>query len=133
MMIEQVGGFEEHMHGIYQLMEDQAFLVKAYLNVPVFVSSKCWDKYRLHLNSCCSKVNSSGQQQAVRLYLLNWMETYFIERGVNDDLVWKALKKELWPYRHQVLYKLKTFVQRAVEKPNKIVKLMAKQTSLAGQ
>ena len=37
-LIETIGGFEETFHGIYQLYEDQVFLIKAYLATPVFIS-----------------------------------------------------------------------------------------------
>ena len=40
-LIETIGGFEETFHGIYQLYEDQVFLIKAYLATPVFISSLC--------------------------------------------------------------------------------------------
>jgi glycosyltransferase involved in cell wall biosynthesis len=52
-IVEAVGGFEERFRGMY---EDQVFLAKVYLKAPVFVTSPCWDRYRLHPNSCVSVV-----------------------------------------------------------------------------
>ena len=111
-VIERVGGFEEQMQGIYQLFEDQAFLVKAYLNVPIFVSRKCWDKYRLHPDSCCSRVNSSGQHQHVRLFFLEWLEKYLSTQKGRNTSAWQSVQRELWTYRHPILYKLKSLTQK---------------------
>ena len=102
---ETVGGFEEDFRGIYQLYEDQAFLAKAYLKVPVFVASACWDRYRLHSDSCVSVVTRAGQYHTVRRFFLNWLEHYFCEQGTNDPEVQKALQAALWPYRHPILYR----------------------------
>jgi hypothetical protein len=44
-LIDRVGGWEEHVHPVY---EDQGFLGKAYLETTVWVSSRCWDRYRRH-------------------------------------------------------------------------------------
>jgi hypothetical protein len=50
-LAERIQGFEESFSGIHQLYEDQAFLAKAYLNSPVYVSSECWEKYRVRDDS----------------------------------------------------------------------------------
>lgn len=109
--IERIGGFEENFQRIYQLYEDQAFFAKLYLNAPVFVASKCWDKYRLHPDSCCSVVNKAGEYHTVRLFFLNWLEKY-LSAQTKDTQVWYALQKALWPYRHPILYKLKRYVEQ---------------------
>src|SRR5215467_5904743 len=70
-VVERAGGFEEDFRGIYQLYEDQAFLVKMHLKESVFVASACWDQYRLHHDSCVSTVARAGQYHAVRLFFLN--------------------------------------------------------------
>ena len=55
-VIERVGGFEEQfdVQRLYQLYEDQAFLVKLYLASPVFAAGECWSRYRIHPDSCMS-------------------------------------------------------------------------------
>src|SRR6185312_4950520 len=50
--VESVGGFETSFRGTY---EDQAFLVKIFLNYGVFVTDQCLDLYRQHPNSCCAQ------------------------------------------------------------------------------
>ncbi|MEO5647725.1 MAG: glycosyltransferase family 2 protein, partial [Chitinophagaceae bacterium] len=49
--------FEENFKGIYQLYEDQVFLLKVYLNEVVFISSQCNNRYRLREGSCVQRVN----------------------------------------------------------------------------
>jgi glycosyltransferase involved in cell wall biosynthesis len=111
-IVEKIGGFEENFRGIYQLYEDQGFLAKLYLNAAVFVSSQCWDKYRLHPGSCSSRVAKAKKQRNVRLFFLKWLEQYLSEQGVKDTQVWQAVHKALWPYRHPILSRLLNLSQR---------------------
>jgi glycosyltransferase involved in cell wall biosynthesis/SAM-dependent methyltransferase len=88
--VEKVGGFEEDFRGLY---EDQAFLTKAYLHGSVFVSGECWDKYRIHPDSCLSVGTEAGQYQTVRLRFLNWFESYLKDQKIADEAIWSALRK----------------------------------------
>jgi glycosyltransferase involved in cell wall biosynthesis len=97
-LIEQVGGFEEEFRGKYQLYEDQAFLTKVYTRAAVFVSSECWDRYRIDPDSCVSAVTAAGQYHSVRLFFLRWLEAYLKEQHVKDTRVWSALHGSLRPY-----------------------------------
>ncbi len=105
-VIEGVGGFEETFQGMYLMYEDQAFLAKIYLSTPVFVANKCWDKYRLHPDSCVSVVTRAGQKYSAGLFYLRWLAGYLSEHGVKDIEVWQALRKKRWRYRHPTLYRL---------------------------
>ncbi|HST23429.1 MAG TPA: glycosyl transferase family 2, partial [Blastocatellia bacterium] len=53
-----------------------------------------------------------------RMYLI-WVESYLLQERANDREVWRTLRKELWPYRHPVLYRLsrnsKTMTLEATE------------------
>src|SRR4030042_3032729 len=111
-VIDQIGGFEESFQGIYQLYEDQAFLAKVYLKIPVYVSSECWAKYRLHPDACVSVVTKAGRYHKVRFYFLNWLEKYLSKQGVKDAMIWKALQHSLWSYRHPILSRLYPILQR---------------------
>lgn len=101
--IEQLGGFEAGFQGIYQLYEDQAFFTKLYLKLPVLVSEKCWEQYRLHPDSCGSVVNKSGKYHMVRRFFLEWLEEYLSKENVQEPQVWQALQKALLIYRYPVL------------------------------
>ncbi|GET35676.1 glycosyltransferase family 2 protein [Microseira wollei] len=120
--IERLGGFEAGFQGIYQLYEDQAFFAKLYLQYPVFVSGECWDKYRLHPDSCGSVVNKSGKYQIVRQFFLNWLENYLSAHKIQDAQVWKALKNALLAYRNPTLFKLKKLTERWLGRIGGLVK-----------
>jgi glycosyltransferase involved in cell wall biosynthesis len=92
--VERVGGFEESFRGMYQLYDDQTFLAKVYLNEPVFVAGKCWDRYRQHPEQCVSVVHEAGQYHTVRLSFLNWLAEYLYAQRVKEPEVWKLLQEK---------------------------------------
>jgi glycosyltransferase involved in cell wall biosynthesis len=114
--VERVGGFEESFCGMYLHCEDQAFLAKVYASAPVFVAGECWDRYRQHPQSVSSKTKQSGEGYYVWQFYLNWLEAYLIKSGLDDVGVWRALKKELLPYRHPARLRLQNVTRRWVEK-----------------
>ncbi len=120
-MVERIGGFEEDFRGMYQMYEDQAFLTKVYLNESVFVASECWDRYRLHPDSCSSVVTKAGQYHSVRLVFLNWLAKYLSEQKVKNTEVWQALRKALWPYRHPRLYRLLELAKHLVKHMKEVI------------
>jgi hypothetical protein len=93
--VERIGGFEEAFRGTYQLYDDQTFLAKMYLNEPVYVAGKCWDRYRQHPDQIVSVVRDAGQQFTVRLAFLRWLAEYFYVQGVGDAELWKLLQEKL--------------------------------------
>jgi glycosyltransferase involved in cell wall biosynthesis len=107
-VFERVGGFEEGFVGRFQMYEDPAFYAKVGLAVPVFSSSECWIKYRQHPNSVATKTCRAGLEPAARLHYLNWLERYVSDQGITDRALWQALETALWPYRHPILYRLRT-------------------------
>lgn len=104
-LVERVGGFEEEFQGELQLYEDQAFLAKIYLAANVFVADSCWLKYRLHSESCDSRVQRSGRANAVKLYFLRWLERYLRSQGNMDPEIWSALRRAKRRARHPTLYR----------------------------
>ncbi len=82
--------FEEEFRGLY---EDQAFLAKVYLQGHIYVSGECWDKYRIHPESCLSVGTETGQYDAVRSRFLKWLERYLNDQGNHDPAVRAALQK----------------------------------------
>jgi SAM-dependent methyltransferase len=101
--VEQVGGFEEIFRGLY---EDQAFFAKVCLSGAVFVSAACSARYRQHANSNCSMSQETGQYAAARPAFLKWLADYLAKRGLQDPEVWKALRSELWHYRHPIWHRI---------------------------
>jgi glycosyltransferase involved in cell wall biosynthesis len=113
--IERIGGFEECFQGMF---EDQVFFYKLCLSAPVFVESGSWDRYRQHPDSWCEVTRSSGawypdrRPNPARGFFLKWLEEYFIAQRVMDQDLWNDLRKELWPYRHPILYRLSEIINR---------------------
>jgi glycosyltransferase involved in cell wall biosynthesis len=95
-VIDRVGGWEEHIHPIY---EDQGFLGKAYLETAVWVSSRCWDRYRRHPGQLMSVTDAETHRQA-RCSYLAWYEEHLRRRRTRDPRIWRALRRARWPYRH---------------------------------
>jgi glycosyltransferase involved in cell wall biosynthesis len=95
-LIDRVGGWEEHIPAVY---EDQGFLGKAYLVASVWVSSRCWDRYRRHPGQLVSVTDSEGYRAARRAYLA-WYEDHLRRNGVDDERLLRSLRRAWWPYRH---------------------------------
>ena len=100
--VERVGVFEEAFRGMYQLYDDQTFLAKVYLNEPVYVANRCWDRYRQHPDQCVAVVHEAGQYHAVRLAFLQWLAEYFYAQGVKDPEVWKILQEKQLQTRNRL-------------------------------
>jgi hypothetical protein len=96
--LQRVGGFEESFTGRNQLYEDQAFLAKLYLQESVFVSNECWDRYRVHEDSCDAIVKKSGERHAARLFFLNWLKAYLADKSVEDADLITNLRNAFVPY-----------------------------------
>jgi glycosyltransferase involved in cell wall biosynthesis/peptidoglycan/xylan/chitin deacetylase (PgdA/CDA1 family) len=99
---ERLGGFEESFRGLY---EDQAFFAKVFLEEPVYVDGRCWDRYRQHDASACSIGLRTGELHSVDLSpsrgaFLEWLDGYLDTRGVRDAGLRDPLEVELAPYRY---------------------------------
>ena len=127
-LVERVGGFEESFSGKYQHCEDQAFLAKVYTAAPVYVSGECWDLYRQHSTSVSSKTKSSGYGFYVWEYYLNWLVEYLKRQNVRDARVWKALNKELEPYRAANRSRLQTAAHKSVSQLKSVLRQIARQS-----
>jgi SAM-dependent methyltransferase len=110
-LIEQVAGYEESFRGLY---EDQAFFSKICLRAPVFVSDRCWYRYRKHPDSCCSVMERSGNMHSERLTFLSWLEEYLFAQRILDAEVWQELKRERLRCRYPVLFRLPEHVRYRV-------------------
>jgi glycosyltransferase involved in cell wall biosynthesis len=121
----QVGGYEESFRGLF---EDQVVHSKVCLKAPVFVSSKCWYKYRKHPDSCCSNAEKAGQQHSQRLAFLNWLESYSDEQGVEDSELRRIITKERWKSRHPAWSRLVEHSSYQVRVIKEQLKSMARRT-----
>jgi glycosyltransferase involved in cell wall biosynthesis len=99
--LDPAGAFEEAFHGIYQLYEDQAFLAKIFLTEAVYVSSKCWDRYRVHDDSCVTTVNAQNHYHTVRRYYFEWLARYLDRHGIANAEIRAALARAQKQYEAQ--------------------------------
>ena len=99
-IVERVGGFEETFTGLY---EDQVFYAKMLLAAPVYVSSRLWDKYRIHPESMCVVAEREHEIGDAYLQYLNWLEKYLSERGLTYQRLLRAVHTEKWRQRHPLL------------------------------
>ncbi|CAN5413222.1 hypothetical protein BH23ACT9_BH23ACT9_29060 [soil metagenome] len=95
-VIEGFGGFEAQFRTMY---EDQAFLTKAYLNTPVWVSSRCWDRYRRHPGAITLRTSEEDYHRNRREFL-EWFGEHLDATGVENEAVRAALRRAWWPYEH---------------------------------
>lgn len=122
-IIEEVGGSEDSFRGSF---EDAIVHVKVCLKYPVYVTDRCWYKYRIHPNSCEREVIKSGQAEVKKLVYLNWVEQYLTEQEVTDKKVWRSLKIALFPYRHPRLHQLYISYRQAISRSKRSIKQLVK-------
>jgi glycosyltransferase involved in cell wall biosynthesis len=107
-VLREIGGFVEVLDR--NTYEDQALLAKLYLTAPVYVSSRCWDRYRIHPNSSCAVAERTGQAAKDRRLYFGWLRDYLIAQKIHDHGIWRAWRRETLRYRHPLLH----LIQRAV-------------------
>jgi glycosyltransferase involved in cell wall biosynthesis len=96
---DRIGGFVESFNPTtYQLYEDTAFLAKIYLNVPVFVSETCTDRYRCHPASISSRVTGTIREESERKFYCQWLRCYLLDQKIEDPGIWKIVRRKSWPY-----------------------------------
>ncbi len=113
-VITNLGGFDEAFSTVSGMYEDQAFLAKVFLNLPVYVSDECWDRYRLHRDSICARVKSSGRHPAATVFYLNWVGEYLSSQGAMDAKIQHIIRRRLWPLRHPLLYPFRRWGGRVI-------------------
>jgi glycosyltransferase involved in cell wall biosynthesis len=107
--VKAIGGYESFFRGMY---EDQAFHAKLCLHSSVYVSSECWYWYRQHPEACTTTAHKVKRGHAIaRKTFLYWLEKYLSQQGCQHYELWQVLRKELWPYRHPILFRISNRVQ----------------------
>ena len=101
----RLGGFETAFDRHFAF-EDQAFLVKLYLATPAYVSSRVWDRYRVHGKSCCVEAERTGQIEQTRRVYYDWLREYLLARNVTDADLWRRWSLRTRCYRYPTLYRL---------------------------
>jgi len=101
--LDAVGGFEESFRGMY---EDQAFLAKVCLTVPVLLSGECVARYRQHAASCYAHSRAVGEAEAAEKRYLRWLAGWLARHRHADGPEWEALRRILWRHRHPLLHRV---------------------------
>jgi hypothetical protein len=91
--LKKINGFEECFVGRVQVYEDQAFLIKAYLNLVVYVSSQCNNLYRQHPASVMKTAAAQGNYYVARYFFLQWFESYLETEQINEPSIQKLLNR----------------------------------------
>jgi glycosyltransferase involved in cell wall biosynthesis len=107
--LERARAFEDWPFNFY---EDQAFLARVYLENAVFVADACWDKYRVHSQSCSAVVFESGQYDKFREFYFDWLERYLRLKGIRDAEIWSLLGQAQRQYGHPLLRNIRRMVRR---------------------
>ena len=107
----KVGGYDDTFRGLF---EDQVFRAKMYLAGPIYVSSKCLDRYRQHEGSTSQVARASGQSRELRRRFLHWLKHYLDEIGYGDPhILWK-LKRALLRNTYPRTYRFAARIARVV-------------------
>ena len=117
--LQKYGGFEASFKGMY---DDQALLIKFYLNEKVYISSGCHNLYRQRSGSLVNSSHLSGNYHAERYSFLKWLDAYFKEKKINQPKVKKQLQKALFPYRYPFWNSFYQVPGRILSKAKKIIK-----------
>ena len=119
--ISNLGGFEESFLGIFAMYEDQSFLAKVYADLPVYVSSECWDRYRIHPGQLCATVIRAGRKSQAEYFFLSWALEYLSRCGRMDAEITSMMSRRMWPHNHPFLQRLKRFSERMAAKAKCVI------------
>jgi len=100
-ILKKYGGFEALFEGMY---DDQALLIKLYLNEAVYISSGCHNKYRQRPGSLVHTSRAMGRYHRDRVYFLEWLELYLKRTRFYDKQVKYLLNRAFMPYRYPWIY-----------------------------
>jgi glycosyltransferase involved in cell wall biosynthesis len=94
--IVAAGGCDE---SIRDYGEDFVLSVKLTAANRIWVSSRCWYRYRMHPASYTHGIRAVGGQEAMELALMRWLAPWLRSAGIRDRAVWRAYRRRAWPPR----------------------------------
>lgn len=113
----RVEGFVEAFNpSTYQLYEDTAFLSKLYLEIPVYVTDVCTDRYRCHPGSIWFRMQGKLREEQERQFYFRWLRSYLRSQGVSDPVVRRAMRRRGWMYRLPVSASMTRLLRRAANR-----------------
>lgn len=106
-VFDEIGGFEEDFKNAH---EDMVFYSKVFLKAPVYVSSQCWDKYRMHPHSYWRSADRQGigdeTRQLGHIKYLTWLRKYISSQENINPNIEKLIERALLAYQNPLLYRL---------------------------
>jgi glycosyltransferase involved in cell wall biosynthesis len=125
-VLQKLRKFEDSF-GENQLFEDQAFLMKIYLNEKVYVSTECDNVYRQRKNSLMHGIIAEGKYEKGHYFFLKWLKCYLKANRISDHDISRRVQELLVPYQYPLLYnafsrirqKLKRLSKRLLYKTDK--------------
>ena len=117
------GGFDESFKGMY---DDQAFLVKFYLNETVFISSSCKNRYRQRPGSLVHSSHQKGSYLRERRYFLAWLKKYLKRNNIDYPKVDALLRRELSTFKlsRRIRHALPSRIKKLIQNVYRSIKLL---------
>ncbi|SFV32045.1 glycosyltransferase family 2 protein [Thermoflavifilum thermophilum] len=92
--LKKLDGFETAFSGPYMVFEDQAFLMKFYLQEPVYFAATCLNRYRQRPDSLMGSWQQNHHEYEIHRYYFHWLEHYLKAHfRLPDPRVEKALRQ----------------------------------------
>ena len=95
-LLEQSDAFEPGNPGVY---EDQMLYAKVLLRTDVFVSDRCWGRYRQHQGSVCKIAEQRGEVALLHVEYLDWLRRYLQEQRIDNPRLMTAIRRQSWLLR----------------------------------
>lgn len=92
----KVGGYVD---SFTKNFEDHVLFLKICLEDTVYISSRCWSKYRRHIESSTKHKNSAYERKFLRILLYSWFEHYMSDKKNKYPQIWDSMQNN---YRNLV-------------------------------
>lgn len=119
--ITSVSGFPEEFAG--RAFEDIAFYAKLFVHFPVYVSDRCWDRYRVHPWSFTANMGrTEGAHLEAREFYWVWLGKYLTQCGVSDPTLWRVYRRKTWRNRHPTIAEAIRTARRYARPVKRVIK-----------
>jgi glycosyltransferase involved in cell wall biosynthesis len=108
-VINRIGAFAEGFNKVY---EDQIFIARVCLEVPVYVSPEVWDRYRLWEGSSYPSAERLGEERIARHAYLNWLSEHVRSHPAQHPKLNRAISETLAAEHPINLAKARRYLRR---------------------